>query len=383
MPTSSKRIGSLDALRAIMMLLGIVLHASESYSVAGDHFWPKDPYTTSLFFNYLSSFIHIFRMPIFFMISGFFGAMLFYRRGVKPMVIQRAKRIVLPFAVFLLLLHPIIYYAYDTLVNAFEWKHSIVGTFSWLPTIPYHLWFLYYLIWITFFTVGLALLLQRNEGFRKVIGNAFLWLFQRQWLFLLSLSILLFVLLVWMWDYWVSTPLTFQPNVKIFVFYLVFYLIGWLLFVRQESLKIIKRYGVAYALIGFLAYTIKFILRDHFGDVAYGGLNTIIGCFLILGITGVFLSFFEHNSKNWRYLSDASYWVYLIHLPLTIFIPAAIVNWPIPSGLKFFFVVSFSSVISFFTYHYLVRWTVVGMFLNGRKYALNRKVLLRFISGNP
>ena len=43
-------------------------------------------------------FIHIFRMPIFFVMAGFFAAMLYLRRGPGGLAQNRATRIVVPFA---------------------------------------------------------------------------------------------------------------------------------------------------------------------------------------------------------------------------------------------------------------------------------------------
>ena len=40
--------------------------------------------------------IHGFRMPLFFVVSGFFAAMLWRQRGMKEMLKHRAKRILLP-----------------------------------------------------------------------------------------------------------------------------------------------------------------------------------------------------------------------------------------------------------------------------------------------
>jgi peptidoglycan/LPS O-acetylase OafA/YrhL len=70
-----------------------------------------------------------------------------------------------------------------------------------------------------------------------------------------------------------------------------------------------------------------------------------------------------------RYISDASYWVYLLHLPLTGFTPGLIADWPLPATLKMLVVVLITSVICLVTYHYLVRGTFIGKFLNGRKYS--------------
>ena len=54
----------LDALRAIAMLLGIVLHVALSFSTIP---WLVTDSRTSRFYNVLFSAIHGFRMPLFFM----------------------------------------------------------------------------------------------------------------------------------------------------------------------------------------------------------------------------------------------------------------------------------------------------------------------------
>ena len=48
---------------------------------------------------------------------------------------------------------------------------------------------------------------------------------------------------------------------------------------------------------------------------------------LILGITGVSERLFTRANPVVRYMVDASYWIYLMHLPLTIFIPALFRGW--------------------------------------------------------
>src|SRR5262249_11670835 len=42
--------------------------------------------------------VHAFRMPLFFLVSGFFTAMLWRKRGIRSLLKQRAMRILLPLA---------------------------------------------------------------------------------------------------------------------------------------------------------------------------------------------------------------------------------------------------------------------------------------------
>ena len=90
------------------MIMGVFLHTALTYSCVKYDGWPLyNSKEGHLFFDWLFGIIHIFRMPIFFIISGFFGSLLFYEKSPVRMIINRTKRILLPFIVFLLLLTPL------------------------------------------------------------------------------------------------------------------------------------------------------------------------------------------------------------------------------------------------------------------------------------
>lgn len=92
-PAPSLRRHDLDALRSFAMLLGIALHAALAYIGAG---WVVSDEQTSSGLSLLVAAIHGFRMPAFFLLSGFFSAMLWRRRGLAHLLSQRTRRILLP-----------------------------------------------------------------------------------------------------------------------------------------------------------------------------------------------------------------------------------------------------------------------------------------------
>jgi peptidoglycan/LPS O-acetylase OafA/YrhL len=91
-PANARRT-DLDALRAGAMLLGIVLHASLSFFQS---FWMVTDSRQNSGFGFVFSAIHGFRMPLFFVMSGFFSAMLLHRRGRWSLVEHRFRRVFLP-----------------------------------------------------------------------------------------------------------------------------------------------------------------------------------------------------------------------------------------------------------------------------------------------
>ena len=92
--SSPERRHDLDALRAAAMLLGIALHAAIPY--APQFPWAVRDSQTSDGFSLLLISIHGFRMPLFFLISGFFTAMVWRQKGLATLLRQRALRILLP-----------------------------------------------------------------------------------------------------------------------------------------------------------------------------------------------------------------------------------------------------------------------------------------------
>jgi glucan biosynthesis protein C len=65
---------------------------------------------------------------------------------------------------------------------------------------------------------------------------------------------------------------------------------------------------------------------------------------------------------------DSAYWVYIMHLPIVAFIPGLMAGLALPALLKFAITLVSTCIICFLTYHYFVRSTFIGMFLNGKVY---------------
>ena len=102
-PVPDARRHDLDALRAVAMLLGIVLHAALSFMPG---IWPVQDSRQNGMFQPAVAAIHGFRMPLFFVLSGFFTAMLWRRRGLRALLGHRCKRILLPLLLFMVTLIP-------------------------------------------------------------------------------------------------------------------------------------------------------------------------------------------------------------------------------------------------------------------------------------
>lgn len=377
-PQKTERIHSLDSLRAIMMILGLVFHSALTYAVSDfGEGWPiKDTESTHLFNDLIKHLISRFRMPLFFLVAGFFGALLFYERQPLKMIKNRASRILYPFIVFLLILWPVIVFAfsYTQLIftgsdNAFSETISKFSHLSILiPEKTYHLWFLYYLSLITAASVILGLIFKKLPTLSTEISKGFNWVLKKP-----ILRILIFTVITCFVYFIMGTTSTggmsFKPNISTFTFFFFFYTVGWVLYKSKHLLNEMMRCDWICTGLG-LALTLFYLFNlTRLDDLYIILLKSITVWLFIFGITGLFIRYGSKHSAVMRYISDASYWVYLVHLPLTAFLPSLLFNWNVSAIIKFFTVLSIATFICFFTYHFFVRATFIGKFLNGKKYA--------------
>jgi len=380
---NAPRLYALDHLRATMMLLGVVIHSAVSYMIfEPDQVWPyRDP-VNSVFFDILVGIIHSFRMPVFFLMSGFFAALIYSRRGSNHFINNRIKRILIPFIAGWSLLFPIIFagFSFATQQLSNEAYTDYINTpIEWLISL-WHFWFLYYLIMFYAITViatqikppaSIIRMCQQFIGIAmtKVRGVMLLGLISALTLLPISSGSL-------------DSDLRWIPNAGVFLAYGFVYWCGWLLYGQQERFQDIKQHSYRYLLLAFILLpitsyfvqqvTIQKITNStelnqttaHLLAALFSGLLMWSS---ILGITGWFLRCFNQYNMTARYLTDSAYWVYLVHLPIAIWTTAQLTHLDWSVWVKFSLTLTVTLVLSLLSYHYLVRRTVIGYWLNGKR----------------
>ncbi|MEH3076279.1 MAG: acyltransferase family protein [Quadrisphaera sp.] len=88
----------MDALRAVALGLGIVLHTLAPFLPGTTWFRPDPAFAPAA--DITTTVIHLFRMVLFMMLAGYFGRLVLARRGAGAYAKDRAQRILLPLAVF-------------------------------------------------------------------------------------------------------------------------------------------------------------------------------------------------------------------------------------------------------------------------------------------
>lgn len=378
MQHAPQRYHAFDALRAAMMLLGVALHSATAYSTFPDVWWLKDPQTSHWLDAFLL-FLHAFRLPAFFVMSGFFAALLIDRRGWQGFLENRAARLCLPFLLGSLVLFPILK---TSSVFAYYLLHQpdpLGRTLTWLgedrlarTVEPMHLWFLEILMWLCLAAAACAPLLTRTlrrPWFQTLLASRWAPLVWAVPTFLTLLPSELGIL---------DTPHNFSLNAHIVLAYAVYFSFGWGLFCHREALPVLRSFGwpqIALALV-FIFFTFGAIdrqiahrtTRDWPAFLATCAGTALAGWLMTFGLIGLFLRHAAAPSPRHRYLSDAAYWIYLVHPPVLVAIQIPMFYLPLPPELKAVIGVAFAIPVLLASYRYLVRATWVGVILNGRKH---------------
>jgi len=377
-----QRYHALDSLRAVMMLLGILLHSAVSYVTTIKGWGFQDSQTHPLY-DLIVNVVHLFRMPIFFVMAGFFAALLYYKRGLYKLMKNRFNRVAIPFVLFWLILFPVIFAGF-LFANSYGSGHSLQEIqkgflrFSLADIKTAHLWFLYYLMMI-YVINGIAVSIRSTkvQKYKKVVMKRFVRLMHSDYR-VLVFAMLTLISLYPMRLGTLDTSAVPIPALKIIFAYLIYYTFGWLLFENRELLETFKsRIGLklflACLLIPVNMYaTHQFIESELMRNTFYHWLTMSTGVviiwLMIFSITGLFLKYLNHFSPLGRYISDASYWVYLIHLPIIVWLSGLMSPLEISPHIKFMINCTVATVLCFTSYHYLVRSTGIGKLLNGRTY---------------
>ncbi len=400
---SFPRRHDLDALRSGAMLLGIALHAAISFMPGAEGGWAVHDPEQHEAFALILAVIHGFRLPLFFMISGFFTAMLWRRRGLKALIVHRCKRVLLPCLIGVATIIPMIDVA-GLLAGAtvpevqkedetgdeqkdeqgepedlagLLWIMYVVV--SYLP-IFHHLWFLWYLCWL----VALFAIYARIADASQWRGPP-RWLISSpaRYLWLVPMTMVpqaLMGLLPGASEFGPDTAIGFIPAPHILLYYAVFFGFGALYFDCDDTDNRLGRWWwitLPVTLIAVLPLALDFAtgrfgFREGLVPAQYYRLlsvtlQVVFAWGMTFGLIGLCRSLLKRENRVVRYISDSSYWLYIAHLPLVLLAQMVVRTWPISAWAKFSLVCVVVTGILLVTYEFMVRYTLIGTMLNGKK----------------
>jgi peptidoglycan/LPS O-acetylase OafA/YrhL len=384
------RYHGLDALRAATMLVVVAIHAALAYTCLPlpNLVWlVQDPSANPAFDLFCWWSLGI--SSPFYLMSGFFARELYATRGSRTFVVNRARRIVAPFLVAGLVVFPATF-----LVWSSGWMASGRCTFREFrrmrfldPEIarnlfgPVHLWSLEFL---AIFLVAFWLLVEikRTHGGQSSVLSSVLdragRLIALPWrpLFLALPT----CLILWSGhaliglDALLDRHNSFVPDPFRLLHNGFFFAAGVIIHRSRSELPRLAKLAWTYLALSCPVFAVRAYLveRDLTASLtasqslvlaASGALFTWLLTFGCLGLA-------LRASRPWpavRYLSDASYWIYLCHLPIVGLVQVGLFRVQTPAMVKFLAALGISVGLGLASYQVLVRYTMIGAWLHGHR----------------
>ena len=392
---NGERLHALDAVRSFALLLGVAFHATLSF-IPGmpPGLWAMVDNSPSPLLADAGFVAHSLRMTLFFFIAGFFARQLHQRLGTQGFWINRGKRIALPMVVGWMLIFPAI-----AAVWYFGMQKVFHGAPPAMPEMPKtpgafpltHLWFLYQLLWLYAGTLLIRSLVVRLDASQKLRGfidrisvGALRWP-AGALLLGLPLAGALLALPTWLPVMGIPTPdQSLIPQLPATVGYGTAFVFGWLVQRAPDALAAMRSRWLPHLLLAVASSAVcLYVLKTQpmLGMPEQPKLIFTLAFVASswawsLGLTGAALRFLSGHHPAVRYVADASYWIYLVHLPVVAALQVWVGDWPLHWSLKYPFIVTVSLVMLLLSYHFLVRSTLIGKALNGRTYSRHAPALI-------
>jgi peptidoglycan/LPS O-acetylase OafA/YrhL len=449
-----KRFHDLDALRSFAMLLGIVLHAIVWEDVVNST--PSNGNRPNVY-TLIYDVIHGFRMPVFVLLSGFFTAMLWRRRGLAHLLRNRTRRVLLPLLVFtpivgllsvvgwsvnpsfdislavasndparlevlfktkdinttaLAGLTPLQLAARQGKTESAKWliasgadlavpradqpvardadtaldlarKGGFVGIERLLvaagaPALTTvdgyrakplmiidfgHLWFLWLLWLLVLGFLAVSPILERISAIRV---QRWLMLTPVRYLWLIPLTLVFqsFMTTAWGPDTFSSV---FMPLHQL-GYYAVFFVFGALYYdCGRGAGHDIQRWWLELPVALFAVFPLGAAL-SYSGQaprLVVDALSVLYAWLMTFGLIGLCRRIFSQDNQTVRYVSDSSYFLYIMHLPLLLFLTNLLVRYPFPKWVKIIIMCVVTTGVLLLIYEHLVRYRWLGRWLNG------------------
>ena len=358
------RLHNLDFLRALAMMMGLVIHAPILFTMPdlAKEFQIEsiDPPETWVWL--MLTFISNWRMPLFFLLSGFFAVLVIEKKGNPYFINDRIIRIGLTCLVFSAF--------YDISDGRFDFTTM-------------HLWFLYELMIFVF----CFSLLYKIKVFKDLVCK----IISPKIFLIISLWLIATVPLAHILNNSFN-PYALMPSETFFslkpgnlVYYFSYFLLGVLLYSNQKIftklsenktitllgiLSVLAYFAQLYA--GSLLYSevedIRKITSMKFDTVQVlfnaftRGANTILWCLFFIGLASKFI---QSSSATLRWFVELSYPIYIVHvIPLPI-ISAGFYEAGLSQISNFLLTIIIGFIVCVFLYYIFIKFTPLNWLLNG------------------
>lgn len=348
----------IDWLRIILIFSVFLFHIGMFFNTWDWHV--KNPTEYGGLLTSLMTFLHKWRMPLLFLISG---AGTYYALGKRTpgrYLGERFKRLMIPFFAGIFVLVPVQVYLekadqYSSLLSFYPHMFDGIypsGNFSW-----HHLWFILYLFVISLFISPFLKLFRSNAYLRFSV-----WLeeFAGRPLSLNVVVIILVASQALLRPYFPEETHALFNDWASMATYIIFFLAGFMLLSNQhiiESIKKQKRLYLAEAVIATacMFFSPHLFADESAADLAWGISSIFLAWSCALAAIGYARQYLNRNTPFRKVANEAIYPFYLLHQPVILILGFVLNKLAVPDLFRFLLLITSSFGITCAIYWFLVR----------------------------
>lgn len=310
-----------DVMRAFLMLLGLPYHVAMLYHPGG---WIVEVTQESGALGMLAAFIHLFRMPAFFVVAGYFAALLLARRSPGAWLGSRAFRLGVPLVTSLFVLVPLLNILGELTARVphdaiREWKYQTATSGGYWVR---HLWFLIVLLYLSALMAGAVALWPGLTNWR--LGNRWDAALAR----FTAPAVLAFACLIGLFEGGAielfyaaglnSNVIQQILRVDELITFTPYFMLGAFL---QRSPRLLDAFGRPSPTLAGLAVALS-VIGILYGEQVWPPLGRFTGVIAAVILTQVCISIarasFDRPSRIVKRLVAGSFVIYLFHLPILV-----------------------------------------------------------------
>ena len=358
------RLYFIDNLRIVTITLVVTLHLSITYGGGGNWYYrdvPEDYMSIPL--TWYNTTIQAFSMGLFFLISGYFTPSSYDRKGPRRFIKDRVLRLGIPILCYDWVIGPLMAYPLKQ-VGALKFAGSYQEFLSHYYT-GFHigtgpLWFVEALLMFS----GCYILWRQwiKSRARPIEDSGTIPSNMRIVLFAVVLSVVTFMVRIWLPIGWCFEPLNFQ--FPFFPQYICMFIIGITAYRRNWLARISDATGRLWFCLALVLVLLVFPTLLALGGAFQGDVSAFIGgfhwqCFayavweqftgvaLIITLLHVFRKRFNRQTSVGKAMSASAYTVYILHAPVIILVALALRQLSLYLPLKFALAVLLSIPLCF------------------------------------
>jgi hypothetical protein len=283
------------------------------------------------------SMLNVWRIPLLFFVSGMGVCFAIRKRNWKQLLLERGRRILLPFVFGILFIVPV---------------HLIIWQKYYNQDITYsvqagHLWFLAN-IFIYVVVLSPVIFYMKNKGNGKIIKGL-------QRLFQSPLGILM-VMAVFVLEALLIKPETYAQyalTLHGFIMGMLAFLFGFIfVYTGNTFWATVSRWKWMYLALAVGLFLVRWLAFEF---TVHNSLIAIESCSWIFAVLGFGYRYLNRPGHALTYLSQGAYPIYILHMIFLYLGSSLIIPLDIPNWLEFFLVVLITFAGCFLSYELVIR----------------------------